>query len=65
MFSSPMFPTNGTAIAPTGAAPMGQLSQQLSGLNFGPTVHNPMMPVSGVPGIINGTFPEWAILRHV
>lgn len=51
MFSSPMFPTNGSAIAPTGPAPMGQLSQQLSGLNFGPAVHNPMMPASGVSGI--------------
>lgn len=53
MFSSPMFPTNG-AIPQTGAAPMGQLSHQLSGLNFGsPAVHNPMMPTSGSP-IVSG-----------
>lgn len=51
MFSSPMFSTNG-AIPQTGAGQMSQLSQQLNGLNFGPTVHNPMMPAANtaVPG---------------
>nr|CAG4637030.1 EOG090X06Q2 [Ceriodaphnia reticulata] len=56
MFSSPMFSTNG-AIPQTGAAQMGQLSQQLSGLNFGQAVHNPMMPAPAaplVPGMMMG-----------
>lgn len=48
MFSSPMFSTNG-AIPQTGAAQMGQLSQQLSGLNFGQAVHNPMMAAPAAP----------------
>nr|CAH0105592.1 unnamed protein product [Daphnia galeata] len=53
MFSSPMFSTNG-AIPQTGAGQMSQLSQQLNGLNFGPTVHNPMMPAANtaVPGMM-------------
>ena len=55
MFSSPMFSTNG-AIPPTGSAQMGQLSQQLSGLNFGQAVHNPMMPASVAPGKLKISF---------
>ena len=51
MFSSPMFPTNGAMAAPTGGTHMTQLSQQMTGLNFGSTVHNPMSaPATSVPG---------------
>jgi hypothetical protein len=54
MFSSPMFSTNG-AIPQTGAGQMGQLSQQLNGLNFGgPTVHNPMIPAANTANLVPG-----------
>lgn len=53
MFSSPMFSTNG-AIPQTGSGQMGQLSQQLNGLNFGPSVHNPMMPAANTANLVPG-----------
>jgi hypothetical protein len=53
MFSSPMFSTNGVT-SQAGAGQMGQLSQQLNGLNFGPTVHNPMMPAANTANLIPG-----------
>ncbi|XP_046437067.1 stromal membrane-associated protein 1-like [Daphnia pulex] len=54
MFSSPMFSTNG-AIPQTGSGQMGQLSQQLNGLNFGgPTVHNPMMSAANTANLVPG-----------
>nr|CAG4634802.1 EOG090X06Q2 [Alona affinis] len=60
MFSSPMFPSNGPSQPgiPTTGAPMTQLSQQLGGLNFGPspviTQHNSMMAGGAplVPGMM-------------
>lgn len=59
MFSSPMFSTNGaTPQTVVGTPQMGQLSQQLNGLNFGPAVQNPMMPTANasnlVPGVMMG-----------
>nr|CAG4637797.1 EOG090X06Q2 [Chydorus sphaericus] len=59
MYSSPMFPATGPAAGMQ--APIGQLSQQLTGLNFGPapgTHHNPMMPGAPlVPGMMNHSVP--------
>lgn len=55
MFSSPMFSTNGaTPQTVVGTPQMGQLSQQLNGLNFGPAVQNPMMPTANASNLVPG-----------
>lgn len=55
MFSSPMFSTTvNCAVPQTGTGQMGQLSQQLNGLNFGPAVQNPMMPAANTANLVPG-----------